>query len=178
MSLRLWSKSVITILQQVTKLAHNSRVFDANADPPNTLSAAEERFRTFLATHNYPTTICWLMPGDVVADRDRHFWVRKRGAEATKHATLQYSVGLERNVGVELEAVCATETETFASVFIPEDAIDAQRYLMGRGLKLTCPVERNATSAITNPLKWRLLRWWNIRRSRLETMKAYRTLSL
>jgi hypothetical protein len=165
-------------LQQVTGLAHNSRVFDANADPPNTLSAAEEKFKTFLAIQNYPTTICWLMPGDVVADKNRHFWVRKRGAETTKHATLQYSVGLERNVGVELEAICATETETFAAIFIPEDAMEAQRYLMGRGLKLTCPMERIATSAVTNPLKWKLVWWWNMRRSRLETMKAYRTPSL
>ena len=158
----------------MTGLAHNSRVFDANTDPPKTLSAAEEKFRTFLAAQNYPTTICWLMPGDVVADRNRHFWVRKRGAEATRYAAAQYSVGLERNVGVELEAICATDMDTFASVFIPEDAMEAERYLMGRCLKLTCPIERNATSAVTNPLKWKLLWWWNIRQSGLETMRAYR----
>jgi len=156
----------MAILQQLTRVAHNSRVFDPNADPPRTLLAAEEKFRTFLATQDYPTTICWLMPGDVVADRNRHLWVRKRGTEGTRYATLQYSVGVERNCGVELEAVCATETETFASVFVPEDDVDAQRHLMGRCLKLTCRVERFATSAVTNPLKWRLLWWWNARRSK------------
>jgi hypothetical protein len=141
-------------------------VIDPNADPPRTLSAAEEKFRTFLITQNYPKTIYWLMPGDLVADRNRHFWVRKRGAEGTKYAILQYSVGLERNLGIELEAICATETETFASVFIPEDDLDAEQHLMGRGLKLLCAVERNATSAVTNPIKWKLLWWWNIRRSK------------
>lgn len=159
--------SAIAILQQLTRVEHNSRVFDPNARPPNTLSAAEEKFRIFLATQNYPTAICWLMPGDVVADRNRHLWVRKRGTEGTRYATLQYSLGLERNCGVKLEAVCATEAETFAFVFVPEDDLDAERYLMGRGLKLTCPVERFATSSVTNPLKWRALWWWNIRRSKL-----------
>jgi hypothetical protein len=124
-------RTVMRILQQLTRVAHNSRVFDPSADPPSTLLAAEEKFRTFLATQDYPTTICWLMPGDVVADRNRHIWVRKRGTEGTRYATLQYSIGLERNCGVELEAVCATETETFASVFVPEDDLDAQRHLMG-----------------------------------------------
>jgi len=150
-------------------------VFDANANPPKTLSAAEEKFRTFLATQNYPTTICWLMPGDVLGDWNRHLWVRKRGAEGTRYATLQYSVGLERNLGIELDAVCANETETFASVFVPEDDLDAQSHLMGRGLKLICSVERFATSAVTNPFKWKLLWWWTSWRSRLETIKAYRT---
>jgi hypothetical protein len=61
--------NVIAILQQLTRVAHNSRVIDPNADPPPMLSAAEEKFSTFLTTQNYPKTICWLMPGDVVADR-------------------------------------------------------------------------------------------------------------
>ena len=122
----------------------------------------EEKFRTFLSPQNYPTTICWLMPGDVVADRNRYLWVRKRGPEGTRYATLRYSVGLERNFGVELEAICATETETFACVVVPEDVMDAQRYLMGRGLKLTCRVERFATSAVTSSLKGRLLWWWTV----------------
>ncbi len=139
---------------------------EANPDPPRTLSAAEEKFRTFLAHQNYPKAIYWLMPGDVVADGSRRLWVMKRGGEGTRYANLQYSVGLERNLGIELQAICATETETFASVFIPEDDLDAQHHMMGLCLKLTCPVERYATSAVTSSLRWSLLRWWNTRRSR------------
>jgi hypothetical protein len=141
-------------------------VTDANLDPPQTLSAAEEKFGTFLATQNYPKTICWVMPGDVVVDTNRHYWVRKREAEATRYAALRYSVGLERKFGVKLQAICASESETFASVFVPEDDLDAQYHLMGRGLKLSCPVERYSTSAVRNPLKWRLLWWRNGQRSK------------
>ncbi len=154
------------ILQQLSVVAHNSRVTDANPDPPDSLSAAEEKFRTFLASQNYPTSICWLMPGDVVVDTNRRYWVRKREAEATRYAALRYSVGLERNFGIKLQAICATEVETFASVFVPEDDLDAQYHLMGRGLKLSCPVERYSTSTVTNPLKWCLLWWRNGQRSK------------
>ena len=154
------------ILQQLTRVAHTLRVIDPNANPPKTLSGAEEKFRTFLATQNYPKAICWLMPGDVMADGNRRLWVRRRGIEGTEYAVLQYSLGIERNCGVMLEAICATETETFASVFVPEDDLDAQRHLMGCGLKLSCPAERFATSAVTNPLKWKMLWWWNNRRSK------------
>jgi len=141
-------------------------VTDANPDPPDTLSAAEEKFRPFLATQNYPTAICWLMPGDVVVDTNRHYWVRKRDAEGTGYAALRYSVGRERNFGIKLQAICATESETFASVFVPEDDRDAQYHLMGRGLKLSCPVERYSTSTVMNPLKWYLLWWRNGSRSK------------
>lgn len=158
--------SVTAILQHLRPVAHNSRVTDANHDLPHTLSDAEGKFRTFLATQNYPEVICWLMPGDVVVDANRHYWVRKREVEGTRYAALRYSVGLERNIGVKLQAICATESETFASVFVPGDDSDAQYHLMPHGLKLSCPVERYSTSTVTNPLKWRALWWRNGQRSK------------
>ncbi len=139
---------------------------DANADPPQSLSAAEEKFAAFLATQNYPKTICWVMRGDVVVETNCHYWVRKREAEATRYAARRYSVGLERNFGVKLQAICATESETFASVFVPKNDLDAQYHQMGRGLQLSCPVERYSTSIVTNPLKWCLLWWRNGQRSK------------
>ena len=138
---------------------------DANHDPPQTLSAAEEKFRTFLATQNYPKTVCWVMPDDVVVDPNRRYWVRKREVEGMRYAALLYSVGIERNLGVKLQAICATESETFASVFVPEDDSDAQYHSMPHGLKLSCPVERYSTSIVTNPLKWKVLCWRNGQRS-------------
>jgi hypothetical protein len=81
------------ILQPLRGVAHNSKVTDANSDPPDAFSAAEEKFRTFLETQNYPTTICWLMPGDVVVDTNRHCWVRKREAKGAGYAAVRYSVG-------------------------------------------------------------------------------------
>lgn len=82
-------------------------------------------------------------------------------------AALQYRFGVQRNPGILLEAVCATETETFARVFIPEDDIDAQYRLIGRGLKLSCPVERYRMSAVTNPVHWLFLRLRYRKRSKM-----------
>ena len=106
------------------------------------------------------------MPGDVVVDTNPHYWVRKREAEATRYAAQRYSVGLERNFGIKLQAICATEAETFASVFVPEGDLEALYPLMGRGLKLSCPVERYSTSSVRNPLKWMVLCWRNGQRSK------------
>lgn len=134
-------------------------VSDFNSDPPKTLEGAEQRFRGFLRSQNYPEAVCWLIPGDVLASAGPHYWVRKRGTEAKHYTATRYAKGVDRNLGILLEAVCATETETFASVFIPEDDADAQYHLMGTLLKLSCPVERQSTTAITNPLRWLWLQW-------------------
>src|SRR5215467_7090707 len=39
------------------------------SDPPLSLSGAEEKFRAFLASQAYPTTVCWVTRGDVVVDK-------------------------------------------------------------------------------------------------------------
>ena len=106
------------------------------------------------------------MRDDVVVDTKRRYWVRKREAEGTRRAAVRYSEGLVRNFGIMLKAICATETETFASVFVPDDDSDAQD-LTGRGLKLSCPVERYFTTTVKNPFRWKALCWRNGERSKL-----------
>jgi hypothetical protein len=132
---------------------------DVELDPPPTLAAAEPRFQSFLRSQKLSEIVCWLMPGDVVVADGPHFWVRKRGTETLQYANARYVEGLRRNLGILFEVICATEKETFAAVFIPEDEIDAQYRLMGRGLKISCPVKRYATSATTTLFRWSLLRW-------------------
>ena len=134
---------------------------DANPDPPPTLDAALERFSTFLASQGYPKIVCWLRPIDVLVDEERHYWLKQHKAQASKDAARRYTEGLDRNLGIELRAICATETHTFAIIFVPQDEVDAEYRLMGRGLKLSCPVERYRVSVITNPLKCLVLRLRN-----------------
>jgi hypothetical protein len=135
---------------------------ELSADLPSSLAAAEEKFRLFLSAQNYPPAICWIREGDLLVDRTLHFWVRERGLKEANHAARRYLKGLERNVGVELRAICSTEERAFASVFVPADDLDAQQHLIGRGLKLSCPTERYATSTVKNPLHWLALwlRYW------------------
>jgi len=129
-------------------------------DPPATLQVAEEKFSTFLASQGYPKAVCWVEPSDLIVDAKRHYWIRPR-RETAMRAEQQYTKGLRRNLGVQLQAICATNAETFASVFVPEDDLDRQYHLMGRVLKLSCPVEMPLASTVQNPLRWLVLRFRN-----------------
>jgi hypothetical protein len=120
------------------------------------LKAAEKKFSAFLVSQNYPGKILWVAPGDVLVDNKRHFWIRVR-PEATERAALRYAEGVDSKLGIQLCAICATDTETVAFVFVPKDDVDAQYHLMGYGLKCACPVERYSTSAVRNRLKWLIL---------------------
>ena len=126
-------------------------------DPPLTLKAAREKFSAFLASQNYPEKVCWIALGDLLVDKKTHFWIRPK-PNAEENAAQQYAEGLDRKLGIELRAICATDVETLASVFIPEDEVDSQYHLMGHGLKLTCPVKRYSTSLVRNSVKWLALR--------------------
>ncbi len=137
-------------------------VTESALDPPLTLKAAKEKFSAFLAFQNYPANVSWIALGDLLVDNNTHFWIRLR-ANAEEHAAQQYAKGLDRKLGIELRAICATEVETFASVFIPKDDVDSQYHLMGLGLKLTCPVKRYSTSNVRNLVKWLALRLRNRR---------------
>ena len=131
---------------------------DLNSDPPKTLREGEQQFRVLLRHENYPETIRWLIPGDVVVSKGRRYWVRKRGTEAEQYAAARYADGVERGLGILLSAVCATKAETFAWVFVPEDRLDAGYHLLGRCLRVACPVDGHSTTVVTGPLHWLWLR--------------------
>lgn len=138
-----------------------------SSDPPLALDAAQEKFSAFPASQGYPKMVRWLSPEELLVDTKRHYWVRPRRSKTTNRAEQRYAEGLDRNLGIELRAICATETETLACVFVPADDLDRQYHLMGRMLKLSCPAERRPASTIRNPLKWVALRLVNGRRSRV-----------
>jgi hypothetical protein len=133
-------------------------------DPPKTLTEAAEKFKKFLSAQHWPTTIGWVTNDNMLVDRQGRFWVRERGTEAFDQASLQYCEGVERNLGVAISAVCATDVETFASVFVAADDLDRQYHLMGRVLKLSVPTSRKLALTVRNPLEWWILELRNKRR--------------
>jgi len=152
-------------LSPVEASAHNFSV-SAVPDPPLLLADAEARFRDFLRSEGYPTSICWVFAENVLIDAQRRHWLRPNRVEGEKRAALEYSAGLEQGLGIWLRAICSTEVETFASVYIPIDNIDAHYKLIGRGLKLSCPMEKTPTFITRNPLRWLMLRLANAERSK------------
>ena len=99
---------------------------DSASDPPRTLADAENVFKEFLAQNGYPRNIRWVTADDVVLDDHGRFWIREHHRMASEQAGLRYSAGVVGNRGIALRAVCATDTETIATVFVPANDLDAQ----------------------------------------------------
>jgi hypothetical protein len=127
-------------------------------DPPLSLAKAEDKFGLFLSSNGYPWRIRWITAEQIVVGDDRHHFICAEGAEVgLAEATLRYSEGLKRGLGILLQAICATPSETIANVYAPTDSTDAQYRLMGRGLKLSCPTSMPPASIVYHPLQWDLL---------------------
>jgi hypothetical protein len=139
---------------------------DPYSDPPKTLDEAAEKFKIFLSAQHWPQTVSWLTHDNMLVDGQGQFWVRERRMKAFEQAKLRYAEGVERNLGVALSAVCATDTETFASVFVPADDLDGPYHLMGRVLKLSVPASRKSALTVRNPLRWWILKLRNKRHSK------------
>lgn len=129
-----------------------------NAGPPRSFEAAGQLFGEFLARNDYPTVVRWLTPDDVVAEQRQRYWIRDNGVKALADANRRYEVGVVRNLGIALRALCSNNTTTFATVFVPADGLSAEMNLLGEGLKLSIPSERVVASVVKNPFRWMFLR--------------------
>lgn len=139
---------------------------DLVSDPPPSFAAALNRFQVFLLQNNYPQKVGWLLADDFLIDGRGHIWINRNGpARGLQEAQQQYAVGLERNLGILLEAVCASDSITFARVFVPTDKAEAQNRLIGRCLKSSCPVDKVHAHLVDNPIRWHFLRLRNKKRT-------------
>jgi hypothetical protein len=127
-------------------------------DPPGTLAEAEIRFSRFLFENNLPSKIRWIAAGQIALTTGPRILVQCQGAEiGREEAKRRYVIGLERGLGICMRAICATDTETIASVYVPSNLQDAQDRLMAQCLKLNCPVERLPTTVVSDPAEWESL---------------------
>ena len=134
---------------------------------PLDLDAAETDFRTFLAGQQYPAVVEWISIADLVIDASGRYFVHRSGRSSRTDAERRYQVGREEELGVELRAVCANETKTFACVVVPEDSTDAQYRMIGQHLKMTCPDHRVLGIEISNAVKWNALKLANRERNQI-----------
>jgi hypothetical protein len=113
---------------------------DLQTDPPSTLAAAAEMFSEYLASNGHPTQIRWTTPDQVLQRDDGSCLVQANGAEtALASADSQYQSGLKAGFGILLQALCATQAETIAEIYIPSDEADAKLNRIRSSLKFTCP---------------------------------------
>lgn len=131
---------------------------DPNADPPETLSDAEEQFKAFLAQNGYPAVIQWVSADDVLIDSKARIHIHPDPA-ATSKMESRYATGCKQGFGVALVAISATDSLTLATVFVPCDDIEAQYALVPRGLKCVAQVERLPVRVVRNRLRWWLMQF-------------------
>ena len=138
-------------------------------DPPEDLIKAEETFKVFLVQNGYPCKVQWVLAQDILVEKSGRYLVRHHvtNVDGTMEANRRYSLGLERKTGISLRAYCASETETFASIYIPSDELDAHYRLIGPCLKLTCPTNVVPAHIIKNTTRWLLHSFRNRSRTRL-----------
>ena len=145
---------------------HNREVTDTGPDPPTDFEVAENKFSQFLRANRYPAAIRWINAEDLVCDRQGHCWIGQNSRRGLETARQRYSDGLVKNLGILLQAVCASGTETFAVVFIPADKEDAQYHLLGSSLRLACPTQLRRATVVGNSLRWWVLNVLNKEQSK------------
>lgn len=73
-------------------------------------------------------------------------------------AELEFANGIRRGLGIELQALGSTPSETIAFVYVPADEDDARNRLIPLGLKCSCRVEHGIVRLVASRLKWYMLR--------------------
>jgi hypothetical protein len=132
---------------------------DLESSPPSSLTEAAELFAEYLATNTYPTQIRWITPDQIFQGDDGTYLVHAVSPEAAlAEAKKLYAAGLNTGFGILLQALCATESETIAEIYIPSDEADAKLNRIRSNLKFTCPGVITPASYIHDPVEWQRLK--------------------
>ncbi|MGD0736073.1 MAG: hypothetical protein ABR976_13045 [Terracidiphilus sp.] len=131
---------------------------DQQADPPETFRESAEKFSRFLAENGHPSRIRWITAYQILLGDNRQHFIRASGAEeALEVAQLRYNTGLNRGLGILLQAICVTKDETIASVYTPTDKTDAEYRRIRPCLKLSCPTELTPATVVVDQVEWQQL---------------------
>jgi hypothetical protein len=132
---------------------------DLESAPPQTLTEAAELFSEYLSSNAYPTKIRWITSDQILQSEGGNYLVHAVSEEeARAEAEKQYSAGLQAGFGVLLQALCATDRETIAEIYVPSDEADAKLNRIRSSLKFTCPGAIAPASYIEDPIAWQRLK--------------------
>jgi hypothetical protein len=121
---------------------------------PGSFDEAIAGFREFLRAQGLPDQIRWVTQRSVLISSRGFYWIKFQNIAddlAIAHET--YVKGINRGMGISINALCKTEANTFAYIFVPEDQEEAERLLIG-GLKLSVPINIPKAKLIDNPFAW------------------------
>jgi hypothetical protein len=123
---------------------------------------ATRSFEEFLSEQGLPSDLCWVFQEDVVFRGKRIFIKISNPTENWHQAEACYELGRSRNFGMNLHAFCLLESRPCCYVILPEGDLDAQYMLMANSLlKYSVWTDLREAEAVSNPLRWQMLRWRN-----------------
>jgi len=116
-------------------------------------------FVAFAVAQGYPPVLLWTTLHEVLVWR-RRFYVRWGDSPAhERKAKEAFEAGIEKGLGVELEAKCKTDHVTICRVLVPADEIDAQyRMIPKAGVKMSVPVHSPSAVLVRSTVVWWLLK--------------------
>jgi len=126
---------------------------------PISFFQATENFREFLRREGRPERIEWIFREDV-SEIGRVKFIRVPPPAGNAQAAERlYLLGAERGLGISIEALTHTDEITYAWVFVPTDATNAECSLVGgEHLKLAMPRECVPPREVNNSMSWWLVR--------------------
>jgi hypothetical protein len=135
------------------------------AVPKPTFEEACNRFRKFLSATKWPEEFVWLRPDDVLVTSQRFFFVKSPASASNQaHYRKQFETGMERELGVEIQALSKSKAKTYCFVWTPTDEDESTRYMMpitGDYLKMSIPTRRSMLLAkeIRSDICWLYLKF-------------------
>lgn len=120
-----------------------------------------ERFREFLRSNRYPHKIVWLKVDDLIVTGERFLYVRDIAASANEHTARKlFESCATEGRAIVFETPCQGDGVTFCNAWSPRDRSEAQRYLVGDGLKMSVKTDASRFPAkiVRNQLEWFFLR--------------------
>lgn len=135
---------------------------------PQSFEEAVARFEVFLKENGYSANLIWVEPSDLVLSGQHSIYV-KLSAPTTNlsRARDRFERGISDGLGITFGTICDLRNATCCYAWSPEDEIDQQYHLMGRGLKVTARPDRLNGIIVGSRFRWRCLRFRYRRYSRL-----------
>src|SRR5437764_11445966 len=115
--------------------------------PPENFDDAVSQFLKFLRDANFAESVAWVFPEDVVLADGSIYLKMPLAPENVEGARRKYREGLRQGLGIELGVVCKLGACACSLVYFPKDEDEAQRSLMGYGLKITHPIGASGREA-------------------------------
>jgi hypothetical protein len=127
---------------------------------PSHFDEATSAFREFLSKQRRPQAIEWVFREDVLqVARWKYIRVPLPRENAERAKTL-YMAGVERGLGVAIDAFSHSANVTYAWIFVPWDNTDAEYSMVGsEHLKLSVPETVTSARIVRSAVAWSLLRF-------------------